>query len=176
MFLLLPGSTFLSPMVWPFTAVPWRKCQTLENSPKRPIFWPNESLLTCQRIPDQVEDGTWFVVDVEAQCIVFIRQLDDEMWISINCQQNASVTTRLAVYFLCKSFIKCIYPSLQVMQCKMEENKIQLHLETRDYFKTQNTFSIQNLSVGLQWGEVLPRYGGAVRWSVNICQIVRDKK
>jgi len=42
-------------------------------------------------VSDQVENGSWFVVNVEAQRVVPFRKLNQEMRISIHCRGQQSL-------------------------------------------------------------------------------------
>lgn len=66
-----------------------KKKVTLKNL--RNDFWESWTTtfpLTYQRIFDQVKDGAWFVIDIEAECIILVCKLNDEVWIWINCYVN----------------------------------------------------------------------------------------
>lgn len=47
----------------------------------------------------QVEDGAWFIISIEAQSIITIWQLKDEVWVSINCHSFQSYQEKHDLYF-----------------------------------------------------------------------------
>lgn len=53
--------------------------KNLEKDLREP--WKITFPFTCQWIFDQVEDGAWFVIDVEADCVILAWELNDEVWI-----------------------------------------------------------------------------------------------
>lgn len=59
--------------------------------------------LTGHWVFHQVKNGSWFVINIKAQCVTLVWQLNNEVWIAVNChkQNNRSITLSLAFLVLC---------------------------------------------------------------------------